>query len=238
MIGKLGSTGHTQDPYDWDSRVEAWEMVAATDVFLSFRDRIIEAADACTADRVLDLGAGAGLVALEIAPHVARVVAFDISRGMLDRLEERAAERSVTNVEVVEGDMRSLPFQDESFDVVVSNYVFHHLDDPAKELALSGVRRVLVPGGRLVLCDMMFSLSLQPRDRRLLLDKIRAVAARGPAGFIRIVRNAGRVAVGSWEHPSSPETWDRMLRERHFAEVHVGLLEQEAALALARRPAR
>ena len=33
MIGKLGSTGHTQDPYDWDSRVEAWEMVAATDVF-------------------------------------------------------------------------------------------------------------------------------------------------------------------------------------------------------------
>src|SRR5581483_11007903 len=131
-----------------------------------------------------------------------------------------------------------LPFDDESFDVVVSNYAFHHLDDPAKELALSEVRRVLVPGGRLVLCDMMFSLSLQSRDRRLLLDKIRALAARGPAGLLRIARNAGRVAVGTWEHPAPPESWERMLRDRHFAGTRVDLLEQEAAMAIARRPPR
>lgn len=228
---------HHEDPYDWDSRVQAWEEVAATDSFLTLRDRILEAAEARSDDEVLDLGAGTGLVALELAPRVARVVAFDISRAMLDRLDSLAAERSVTNVDLVEGDMRSLPFDDESFDVVVSNYAFHHLEDPAKELALSEVRRVLVPGGRLVLCDMMFSLSLQSRDRRLLLDKIRALAARGPAGILRIVRNASRVAMGTWEQPVPPESWERMLRDRRFVQVQIDLLEQEAGMARARRPA-
>jgi ubiquinone/menaquinone biosynthesis C-methylase UbiE len=235
---RLRVSADADDPYDWDARVDAWEEVAATDAFLALRDRILEAAEARRNDRVLDLGAGTGLVALELAPCVARVVAFDLSQAMLDRLEELAEERSVANVDLVEGDMRSLPFDDESFDLVVSNYVFHHLDDPAKELALSEVRRVLVPGGRLVLCDMMFSLSLQPRDRRLLIDKIRSIAARGPAGLLRIVRNAGRVAVGSWEHPAPPESWQRMLNERRFVGIKVDLLEQEAGIALARRPVR
>ena len=238
MTRRLSPTTDADDPYDWDARVEAWEKVAATDTFRMLRDRIVDVAEPRSDDRVLDLGAGTGLVALELAPRVARVVAFDISRGMLDRLQSRAIDKSLTNVALVEGDMRSLPFDDESFDVVVSNYAFHHLDDPAKELALSEVRRVLVPGGRLVLCDMMFSLSLQSRDRRLLLDKIRALAARGPAGLLRIARNAGRVAVGTWEHPAPPESWERMLRDRHFAGTRVDLLEQEAAMAIARRPPR
>ena len=226
------------DPYDWNSRVDAWEEVARTDAFLSIRDRILEVSGTRPDDRVLDLGAGTGLVALELAPRVRRVAALDLSPAMLDRLAELAVERSITNLDLVEGDMRSLPFDDESFDLVVSNYAFQHLEDPETELALSEARRVLVPGGRLVLCDMMFSLSRQARDRRLVLEKLRSIAARGPAGILRIVRNAGRVATGSWEHPSRPESWERMLRGRHFAGVEIELLEQEAGLARARRPAR
>jgi hypothetical protein len=45
------------------------------------------------------------------------------------------------------------------------------------------------------------------------------------------------VAAGTWEHPSPPDEWDRMLRDRHFENIRIDLLEQEAALALARRPA-
>ena len=225
------------DPYNWDARVDAWEEVAATETLGVLRDRIAREAAPRRSDRVLDLGAGTGLVTLALAPVAADVTALDISRHMLERLDAHAAAACIPNIDLVAGDMRSLPFDDETFDVVVSNYAFHHLDDPGKELSLSEARRVLVPGGRLVVCDMMFSLSLQPRDRRLLLQKVRAIAARGPAGLLRIVRNAGRVAIGRWEQPAPPETWERMLAERHFADVRVELLEQEAGLATASRPA-
>lgn len=224
------------DPYDWDNRVEAWEEVAATDAFVTLRDAVCTAAAVSAEERVLDLGAGGGLVALALAPHVARVTAADISPAMLNRLEEHAAERGIGNVEAVVADMRVLPFDDHSFDVVVSNYAFHHLVDADKALALSEARRVLRPGGRLVVCDMMFSLSLQPRDRKLLAEKVIAIAKRGPSGLLRIFRNAGRVATGAWEHPATPETWEEMLADRRFENVYVELLVSEAGLALARRP--
>lgn len=225
------------DPYDWDLRVDAWEEVAAMDAFLAMRDRIREEAAPRPGDRALDLGAGTGLITLALAPHVESVTALDLSRVMLDRLEAHAASEGVTNVDLVASDMRSLPFEDETFDLVVSNYAFHHLDDAAKEIAVSEARRVLAPNGRLVVCDMMFSLSLTPRDCRLLTSKAWAIASRGPAGLVRIVRNAGRVAIGTWEHPAPKETWERILRDRHFEEVRVELLAQEAGIATARRPA-
>lgn len=225
-----------EDPYNWDSRVEAWEEVAATDVFGALRDRVVEEAAPRADERVLDLGAGTGLLTTALAPLARQITAFDISAAMLERLDAHAAADGIANIELVQGDMRSLPFDDESFDLVVSNYAFHHLDDAAKELALAEARRVLRVGGRFVACDMMFSLSLQPRDRALLFDKIRTVAARGPSGLLRIARNAGRVAVGNWEHPAAPETWEHMLRDRHFADVRIELLEQEAGLATASRP--
>ncbi len=156
---------------------------------------------------------------------------------MLERLDARAAADGVANVVPLVGDLRTLPLEDESFDLVVSNYTFHHVDDAAKELGLAEVRRVLVPEGRLVLCDMMFSLSLDSRDRRLVAEKVWALARRGPAGLLRIARNAGRVAAGRWEQPARPETWERMLADRGFADVRVELLEHEAGIAVARRPA-
>jgi ubiquinone/menaquinone biosynthesis C-methylase UbiE len=224
------------DPYDWDSRVEAWEEVAATDAFLELRDRIRREAAPRPGDRILDLGAGTGLVTLALAPHAESVTALDISAAMLERLQAHAATTGVTNIDVVAADMRSLPFEDETFDLVVSNYALHHLEDTGKEIAVSEARRVLTPTGRLVVCDMMFSLTLRRRDRRLLADKIRAVAARGPAGLLRIARNAGRVVVGNWEHPAPPETWEQILHDRHFENIRVELLAQEAGIATARRP--
>jgi ubiquinone/menaquinone biosynthesis C-methylase UbiE len=232
----LDSDAALDDPYDWDRRVEAWEQVAATDAFVALRDVVCDAAAVSGNERVLDLGAGGGLVTLELAPRVEHVTALDISPAMLDRLEVHAGEQNVENVTAVVADMRRLPFEDDSFDVVVSNYAFHHLVDAEKALALAETRRVLVPGGRLVVCDMMFSLSLQPRDRKLLAEKVLAIAKRGPAGLLRILRNAGRAVVGAWEHPASPEAWEEMLADRHFADIRVELLANEAGLAVARRP--
>ena len=224
------------DPYRWDERVEAWEKVAASDAFLEIRDRIVELADPRRDDLCVDLGAGTGLLTLALAPRVQELVAVDISERMLERLDDTAAADGVDNVEPLVADLRRLPLEDESATLVVSNYAFHHLDHPGKELALAEARRILRPGGRLVICDMMFSLSLEPRDRRLVWEKVRALLKRGPAGVVRILRNAVRVLAGRWEQPATPESWQEMLVARGFEHVRIELLAHEAAVAVARRP--
>ncbi len=226
----------SEDPYRWDERVEAWEEVATSPVFLAIRDRIVELAEPCRDDYVVDLGAGTGLLTLALAPRVQELVAVDISERMLERLDDTAASDEIHNIEPLVADLRRLPLEDESVTLVVSNYAFHHLDDAGKELALAEARRILRPGGRLVVCDMMFSLSLEPRDRRLLWEKIRGLLKRGPAGVVRILRNAGRVVAGRWEQPATPETWEKMLVARGFEQVRIELLAHEAAVAVARRP--
>ena len=226
----------SEDPYRWDERVEAWEEVAGSAAFVAIRDRIVELAEPRQDDRVVDLGAGTGLLALALAPRVDSLVAVDISARMLDRLDATAAADAVHNVKTLVADLRRLPLDDESATLVVSNYAFHHLDDAGKELALAEARRILRPGGRLVICDMMFSLSLEPRDRRLVAQKIVAMLKRGPAGVVRILRNVGRVVARRWEQPAPPDTWEQMLQARGFEQVRIELLEHEAAIAVARRP--
>jgi ubiquinone/menaquinone biosynthesis C-methylase UbiE len=224
------------DPYCWDERVEAWEEVAASRAFLAIRDRIVELAAPRRDDRVVDLGAGTGLLSLAVAPRVREVVAVDISQRMLERLDDAAVAVGIHNIEFLTGDLRRLPLEDESATLVVSNYAFHHLDDARKELALAEARRILRPGGRLVIGDMMFSLSLKPRDRRLIWEKVVLLLKRGPSGVVRILRNVGRVIGGRWEKPATPETWAEMLEARGFEQVQIELLEHEAAIAFARRP--
>ena len=221
---------------EWDDRVESWEQVAASAAFQRFARRVSELAAPRPDDRVVDLGAGTGLLTLALAGEVERLVAVDTSSAMLARLKQRAQEAELDNVDAVVADLRALPLEDQSVTLAVSNYAFHHLDDTGKELALSEVRRVLVPGGRLVICDMMFSLSLRPRDRAIVASKLRLLGRRGPAGILRIAGNALRIARGRWEHPAPLEQWREMLAGRHFVAAIVAPLEHEAGIAVARRP--
>lgn len=230
--------GSDDDPFNWDDRVDAWEEVAATQAFRMLRQRILNVADPSPDDVAVDLGAGTGLLTIALARNVRNVVAIDISTAMLDRLRQHAREQRVSNVNYVEADLRSLPLDDESVTLAVSNYTFHHLADPDKELALAEVRRVLAPGGRLIICDMMFALSFEPRDRRVIFDKLVLIGRRGPAGWFRIAKNAGRLVAGRWERPTSPDAWRDMLTRRRFTNVEVELIEQEAGLAQALRPSR
>lgn len=221
-----------------DARVKAWAELAGTPAFQAIASDAISAAAIVADDVVVDLGAGTGLLALRAAGTAERVIAVDRSAAMLAHLRASADQREMVNIDTITADIRSLPLADECASVVVSNYAFHHLDHAGKQLALTEARRILQPGGRLVIADMMFGLSLRDRDRHIIASKIVAIGRRGPAGLWRIARNGALIATGRWEHPEPPEAWRRMLEQRRFEHVDVSLLAHESGVACARRPAR
>lgn len=98
-----------------------------------------------SADRVLDLGCGGGHVSFNVAPHVRDVVAYDLSPDMLDVVGRAARERGLANVATRQGMAESLPFDDASFDCVLSRYSAHHWHDV--DAGLREAARVLKPGG-------------------------------------------------------------------------------------------
>jgi ubiquinone/menaquinone biosynthesis C-methylase UbiE/DNA-binding transcriptional ArsR family regulator len=102
-----------------------------------------------------DLGCGTGQVSAALAPFVARVVAVDSSAAMLQAARRRL--QGLTNVDLRRGDIESLPIDDERLDAATMMLVLHHLPEPAR--ALNDVARVLKPGGRIVIVDML------PHDR-------------------------------------------------------------------------
>ncbi len=115
--------------------------------------RMVESAQLRGSERVLDAGCGAGHTALAFAPHAAEVVAYDLTPAMLDQVDRLAAERGITNVVTRQGDVEALPFEESSFDLVVSRYSAHHWPQPTA--ALSEFHRVLKPGGRFLLSDIV-----------------------------------------------------------------------------------
>jgi ArsR family transcriptional regulator len=98
-----------------------------------------------------DLGCGTGQVAAALAPFVARVVAVDRSGDMLQAARRRL--RDLPNVQVRRGELEALPIADAELDAATLLLVLHHLPDPAAALAETG--RVLKPGGRVVIADML-----------------------------------------------------------------------------------
>jgi ArsR family transcriptional regulator len=103
--------------------------------------------------RYCDLGIGDGLLTLMLAEVATRVTAVDISAEMLGALETRARGKGLTNLEPVEGDIEDLPLPDASHDVVVASQALHHATSPAR--CLAEARRILVPGGRLLVIDLL-----------------------------------------------------------------------------------
>lgn len=103
-------------------------------------------------DRVLDVACGPGLVACAFARVVREVIGIDVTPAMLAQAGEYAAELAVGNVAWRLGEIPPLPWDDDSFEIVVSRYAFHHFDDPLT--VLREMARVCAPGGCVVVCDL------------------------------------------------------------------------------------
>jgi arsenite methyltransferase len=105
---------------------------------------------------VLDLGCGAGtdlLIAAQMTGPTGRVIGVDMTAGMLERARASADEMGIDNVELHESLIESLPLEDASVDIVISNGVIDLVPD--KDAVLDEIDRVLRPGGRLQLADVV-----------------------------------------------------------------------------------
>jgi ubiquinone/menaquinone biosynthesis C-methylase UbiE/DNA-binding transcriptional ArsR family regulator len=102
-----------------------------------------------------DLGCGTGQLSQTIAPYVNRVIAVDASADMLDAARQRLAEAK--NVDIRPGELEALPIDNETLHAAMLSLVLHYSPDPAR--ALAEVGRVLRPGGRVLVVDML------PHDR-------------------------------------------------------------------------
>ncbi len=114
-------------------------------------DRLVELAHVQQTDRVLDVATGTGHTAFALASHGREVIAIDVTPEMLSEAEKLKSELGLWNVEFRLADAHDLPFDDESFDVATCRRAAHHFADIRR--ALREMRRVLRPGGRIVIDD-------------------------------------------------------------------------------------
>jgi arsenite methyltransferase len=120
-----------------------------------------------TGQVVLDLGCGAGtdlLIAAQMVGREGRAIGIDMTSTMLDRARASADEMGLENVELHQGLIESLPLPDESVDVVISNGVIDLVPD--KDAVFAEIDRVLRPGGRLQIADVIIHTEVSEDARK------------------------------------------------------------------------
>jgi SAM-dependent methyltransferase len=118
-------------------------------------------------ERVLDVGSGAGMdsliAALQVGPE-GSVTGIDMTPEMIEKARKGAAELGLNNVTFVEGEAEHLPFDDASFDFVISNSVIDLIPD--KDAVFGEIYRVLLPGGRIQIADVTIQQPVSEEGRR------------------------------------------------------------------------
>ncbi|MCK5708602.1 MAG: class I SAM-dependent methyltransferase [Candidatus Aureabacteria bacterium] len=113
---------------------------------------LIELSKVYIDDAVLDVACGPGMVACEFAKHANHVTGIDITPAMIEQAEKRQNDLHLKNLTWAVGDAISLPYNDNSFSLVLTRYSFHHLQSP--NITLAEIIRVCRPGGRVMVADV------------------------------------------------------------------------------------
>jgi SAM-dependent methyltransferase len=182
--------------------------------------RVLELLEAQPDWHVLDVATGAGHMAAALAPHVARVVAADLTPQMLEEARKLAAARGLQNIVTVRAEARALPFATESFDLVTCRIAAHHFADP-HAFAVEAYR-VLRDGGWLALVD-----NVAP-DRAIFPAAVGADLADAAAsynGFEKLRDPSHARCLGL-------EEWREVLAGAGFVVMHCERLEKQMELGV------
>jgi len=176
----------------------------------------------------LEIGSGTGYFSLNLVQLgvIERLTATDISPGMLDRLAGTAEALGLEDVTTVVTEAEVLPFEDESFDLVLGHAVLHHIPDLDK--AFAEFRRVLRPGGMIAFAGEPSrygdTLAALPKRAGLALAPLwrRAIGAR-ERGIAEYEQSEGHSLEGEVDvHAFAPADLRRLLRDAGFEKRHVG----------------
>jgi ubiquinone/menaquinone biosynthesis C-methylase UbiE len=136
--------------------------------FRELRQRTANLARLQPGEQVLDVGCGTGTLAMEVARRMGRagrVAGVDPGTEQIARARAKAARRNIP-VEFQVGIIEQLPFPNQTFDVVFSTLMMHHLPKSLKRQGLAEIARVLKPGGRLIIADFTRKQDRQGRAAR------------------------------------------------------------------------
>lgn len=118
-------------------------------------ERLLRLVEPRGTERAIDVACGPATLARIFAPRVRWIAGLDLTPAMLERARREAAERKLANFCAVRGNVLQMPFRDATFNLVVTSYSIHHL--PNAVSAISEISRVLKPGGKFALLDMVVS---------------------------------------------------------------------------------
>jgi ubiquinone/menaquinone biosynthesis C-methylase UbiE len=221
----------------WTRRAASWDHGAANNPGLvRVVDTVVAEADPSPGDVAADLGCGSGQVTLALAARTSSVLAIDVSQKMIDLLLENARRAGAANVEGRALPIEQLDLPAGSFDLVVTNYAFHHLRDEDKPEVVKRVFTWLRPGGRFVVGDMMFGRGGDARDRQIIASKLSLLVRMGPGGWWRIMKNGGRYLLRFQERPVAMAAWVSMFERAGFSAVKAVPVVNEAAVVVGTKP--
>ncbi len=153
------------------TQAEAFEDPSRNQVFTSDARWVFERLPLSGDDVVLDVAAGTGHAARQLAATARTVVALDATEAMLTRGQAQAAQEGCDNVLFVRGDAAALPFLDGSFDVVVSRFAAHHFERP--EAVVAEMTRCTRPGGHVALVDLIADEDPEVAGEQNRLERLR-----------------------------------------------------------------